>query len=65
MDAKNNGQNTEKKINFSIWYLIIGILVMLLIRSIFFGGLCDESSEISYSKSKTALRVGKVKSVTV
>jgi cell division protease FtsH len=65
MDAKNNGQNTEKKINFSIWYLIIGLLVLSLIRSLFFGGLYDESSEISYSEFKAALRAGKVESVTV
>jgi cell division protease FtsH len=65
MDAKNNGQNTEKKINFSIWYLIIGLLVLSLVRSLFFGGLYDESSEISYSEFKAALRAGNVESVTV
>jgi cell division protease FtsH len=65
VDEKNNGQNTEKKINFSIWYLIIGIMVMSLIRSFFFGGLSDESLEISYSEFKSALRDGKVENVTV
>jgi cell division protease FtsH len=55
----------QKKINFSIWYMIAAILVMSLIRVFLIGSLFSGSEQITYSDFKTELRAGEIQSVTI
>jgi len=62
-NKKDDGDLSQKKIKFSIWYLIAALLVMTLIRSFF--GLQAPTTEISYSEFKRALNAGEIESVTM
>ncbi len=65
MSNTNDNPNTNKKITFTIWYAIIGIFALSLIRAFFWGGITEQSSEIAYSDFKTSLRSGDIVSVTI
>ncbi len=61
MDEKLN----DKKIKFSIGYVIAAILIMTLIQQFIAGPILSKQVEIPYSEFKAALKSGEVKSVTV
>ncbi len=61
MDEKLN----DKKIKFSLGYVIVVVLIMILIQRFIAGPILSQQTEIPYSEFKTALRAGEVKSVTV
>lgn len=63
-DKKDDGQLSDRKIKFSIGYVILAILILSLIRS-FFGTQLTDNTEISYSEFKRSLNAGQVSSVTV
>ncbi len=62
-DQQEGNKLSDKKIKFSIGYVIVAILVMSLIRSFLGAQLAD--TEISYSEFKRALANGEVMSVTM
>jgi cell division protease FtsH len=62
-DQNDGSQLTNKKIKFSIWYVIAAILVFSIVRGLLGTQLTNQ--EISYSEFKRALNAGEVMSVTV
>lgn len=56
---------SDRRIKFSIGYVIAAILIMTLLQQFVVGPLLTQSAEISYSDFKTALRAGEVESVSV
>ncbi len=64
LENKNDGGLSAKKRKFSMWYFFAVLLVMSLIRGLFFSSKLGVE-EISYSQFKDALRAGEVASVTV
>jgi len=56
---------SDKKIKFSIWYVVAALIVLSLVRTLLGGTLFRQTEEISYSAFKTALRAGQVKSVSI
>ncbi len=61
MDEKLN----DKKIKFSLGYVIVAVLIMTLIQQFIAGPFLSKQAEIPYSEFKAALKAGEVKSVTV
>ncbi|MFQ5824140.1 MAG: ATP-dependent zinc metalloprotease FtsH [bacterium] len=53
---------TKKKLNFSIWYILLAFFVMYIIQSFLIRG---EVEKIPYSKFKQLLRDGHIKECTV
>ncbi|MEJ2707429.1 MAG: ATP-dependent zinc metalloprotease FtsH [Anaerolineales bacterium] len=62
---KKDDDLKDKKIKFSIWYLIAAILILTLIRSFITEPLLAQQTEIPYSQFKSDLRAGQIKSVTL
>ena len=60
-----NDRFSDKKIKFSLIYVVVAILVMTLLRQFIVGPLLLSRAEIPYSEFKTALRAGEITSVTV
>ncbi|MGD2206554.1 MAG: ATP-dependent zinc metalloprotease FtsH [Anaerolineae bacterium] len=55
----------DKRIKFSIGYVIAAFLIMMLLQQFVVGPLARRKAEIPYSEFKTALRAGEVASVHV
>lgn len=53
---------TKRKLNFSIWYILLAFLIMYLIQSLL---IREDVQKIPYSKFKQLLRDGKIKECTV
>jgi cell division protease FtsH len=53
---------TQKKVNFSIWYILLAFLIMYLIQSLL---IREDVEKIPYSEFKQLLRDGKIKECTV
>ncbi|MCZ7540473.1 MAG: ATP-dependent zinc metalloprotease FtsH [Anaerolineae bacterium] len=60
-----NGFFSDKRVKFSLKYVLIVFLVMILLQQLIIGPLVLRSSEIAYSDFKTALRAGEISSVSV
>lgn len=65
MNEKLNETLGDKKTKFSIVYVIVAILVMVLVQQFLIQPLLLQRTEIPYSEFKTALSAGNVISVTV
>jgi cell division protease FtsH len=64
-NSEMNDKLSDKRVKFSIGYVIAAILIMLLIQQFIVRPLLLQSTEIPYSQFKTALRAGEVKSVSI
>ncbi|MEP0761702.1 MAG: ATP-dependent metallopeptidase FtsH/Yme1/Tma family protein, partial [Chloroflexota bacterium] len=60
-----NGVFSDKRVKFSLKYVLIAFLVMILFQQFIVGPLVLRSSEIAYSDFKTALRAGEVSTVSI
>jgi len=55
----------DRKIRFSIWYVLIALMLMAALRSLIGGDLAAQDIEITYSEFKQAVRAEQVTSVLV
>ncbi|MDT8305555.1 MAG: ATP-dependent zinc metalloprotease FtsH [Anaerolineae bacterium] len=56
---------SDRRVKFSIWYVLAMILVMSLVQAAVAYFFLDDQTEITYSDFKSSLRAGEVASVTV
>lgn len=56
---------SDKRIKFSIGYVLVWVLILMLIQQFIVRPLLLRSTEIPYSEFKTALRAGEVTAVTI
>ncbi|NPV76490.1 MAG: ATP-dependent zinc metalloprotease FtsH [Anaerolineae bacterium] len=65
VNDKDDRQLKDKRVKFSIGYLIAVIMIMTLIRAFLVTPLSVQNTEIPYSEFKRALSAGEIQSVTV